>query len=103
MRLIAAALVAVVLGDLTDAACDPIGWPGPASAAVVVAPSAGGQDDACKAFCVQDCFCCSRSETAVTETPQPTLVLVAQASAPSAASLQAVVRPVPLRPPLALS
>ena len=102
-RLVAAMLVALVLGDLSDAACDPIGWPGPASDAALSGLEAGGPDDACATSCVQDCFCCSRSEAPDSAAAVPKLTPVAEASALDAVSIVPVVRAVPQRPPLALS
>ena len=100
-RLVALLLAAVVCADVTlDAACDPIGLPGPAS----VAFSANtGSADACSSFCVPDCFCCSRSETAGPALILPALTALAQVPSPSPAFVPAVVRPVPEPPPLALS
>jgi hypothetical protein len=96
-------LAAVVCADVTlDAACDPIDVPGPASA--VAARSADtGSADVCTSFCVPDCFCCSRSETASPALTLPPLTALAQAPSPNPASVPAGVRPVAEPPPLAIS
>jgi hypothetical protein len=102
-RLAALLLAAVVCADVTlDAACDPIGLPGPASAAPAFSADTGN-GDACAESCVPDCFCCSRSETAVQVLALPGLTALAQAPSPAPVSVLAVVRPVPEPPPLALS
>jgi hypothetical protein len=100
---VALLLAAVVCADVTlDAACDPIGLPGPASAAAAF--SAGeGTTDACAGTCVADCFCCSRSETASPTLTLPDLTALAQAPSLAPDCVSAVVRPVPEPPPLALS
>lgn len=96
-------LAAAVCADVTlDAACDPIGLPGPAKTAAVFCSDTGA-DDACAQSCVPDCFCCSRSETAGQALTLPPLTALAQAPTPIADSALAVVRPVPEPPPLALS
>lgn len=101
-RLLALLLAAVVCADMTlDSACDPIDLPGPASA--VAALSAAGSADACTSFCIPDCFCCSRSETAGPALTLPPLTALAQAPSPNPAPVAAVVRPVAEPPPLALS
>ena len=100
-RLLALLLAAVVCADLTlDAACDPIGLPGPASVAL---SADTGSADARSSFCVPDCFCCSSSETAGPVLILPALTALAQVPSPSPAFVPAVVRPVPEPPPLALS
>ena len=103
-RLVALLLAAVVCADVTlDAACDPIGLPGPRRPPRRSPPTTG-TGDACADICVADCFCCSRSETA-----GPALILPASDRAGAGAvpraraSVPAVVRPVPEPPPLALS
>jgi hypothetical protein len=102
-RFVALLLAAVVCADVTlDVACDPIGLPGPATAAAVSADDAG-TGDARPGTCVADCFCCSRSETAGPALVLPGLTATAQAPSPDPASVPAVVRPVPQPPPLALS
>ena len=102
-RLLALLLAAVVCADMTlDAACDPIDVPGPASAVAALAAHTGSAD-ACASFCVPDCFCCSRSETASPALTLPPLTVLAQALSPNPASVPAVVRPVAEPPPLALS
>jgi len=102
-RLVALLLAAVAYADVTlDAACDPIAFPGPSSAAAVFSADTGN-GDACAKSCVPDCFCCSRSETAVPALALPGLTVLAQALSPAPASVTAVVRPVPNPPPLALS
>jgi len=99
---VALLLAAVVCADVTlDAACDPIRLPSPESTAVL---SAGSEaSDACAETCVADCFCCSRSETAVPAVALPGLTALAQAPPPAPVSVPAVVRPVLELPPLALS
>jgi hypothetical protein len=100
-RLVALLLAAVVCADVTlDAACDPIGLPGPASVAFSANTGSAG---ACASFCVPDCFCCSRSETAGPALILPALTALAQVPSPTPAFVPAVVRPVPEPPPLALS
>jgi hypothetical protein len=100
-RLVALLLAAVVCADVgLDAACDPLGLPGPAATAAFSA--ATGPGDACEGFCVPDCFCCSLSETASPALTLPGLTALAQAPSPDPASVLAVVRPVPELPPLAL-
>jgi hypothetical protein len=102
-RVVALLLAAVVCADVTlDTACDPIGLPGAASATAAFSAD-GGPTDACAETCVPDCFCCSRSETAGPGLVLPGLTAMAQAPSPDAASVPAVVRPVPQPPPLALS
>jgi len=102
-RLVALLLLAVACADVTlDAACDPIGFPGPASAAAALSADAGNGDARTKS-CVPDCFCCSRSETAGPALALPGLTVLAQAPSPDPSSVPAVVRPVPDPPPLALS
>ena len=102
-RLVALLLAAVVCADVTlDAACDPIRLPGPASTVPAFSADAG-TGDACADTCVADCFCCSRSETAGPALILPGLTVLAQAAAAIAASVPAVVQPVPEPPPLALS
>jgi len=93
----------VVCADVTlDAACDPIGFLGPASAAAVFS-SDNETRDARAETCVADCFCCSRSETAGPAVVLPGLTALAQAPSSDPASVPSVVRPVPEPPPLALS
>jgi hypothetical protein len=100
---VALLLAAVVCADVTlDAACDPIGLPGPASSAAAFSGDTQTVD-ACADGCIPDCFCCSRSETAGPALTLPVLTAVAQAPAPSPAFVPAVVRPVPEPPPLALT
>jgi len=102
-RLVALLLAVVVCADITlDATCDPIGLPGSASGCTAVSAS-NWSDDACASFCVQDCFCCSRSETAGPAVTLPPLTALAHAPSPSPAYVPAVVLPVPEPPPLALS
>jgi len=102
-RLVAWLLAAVVCADVTlDAACDPIGFPGPASAAAAFSADSESRD-ACAETCVADCFCCSRSETAGPALVLPGLTALAQTPSPDPASVRSVVRPVPEPPPLALS
>jgi hypothetical protein len=102
-RLAALLLAAVVCADVTlDAACDPVGLPGPAAAAPEFSAEAG-RGDACADSCVPDCFCCSRSETAGPALVLPGLTALEQAPSSDPASVPAVVRPVPELPPLALS
>jgi hypothetical protein len=102
-RLVALLVAAVVCGDVTlDVACDPLGFPGPTSAAAAVsAETANG--DACAESCVPDCFCCSCSETAVPALVLPGLTALSQAPSPGPVSVAAVVGAVPEPPPLALS
>lgn len=102
-RLVALLLAAVVCADISlGAGCDPIDLPSRTSAAAALSPL-GGSADACASFCVPDCFCCSRSETAGPALTLPPLTALAQAPSPSPASMPAVVRPVAEPPPLALS
>ena len=102
-RLVALLLAAVVCADVTlDAACDPIGLPGPASAAAASSADRGPAD-ACAESCVPDCFCCSRSETAGPALVLPGLTALARVPSPDPVSVPAIVRPVPQPPPLALS
>ena len=102
-RLVALLLAAVLCADVTlDAACDPIGLPGPAASATAFSADAG-TGDACADTCVADCFCCSRSETAGPALILPGLTVLAQAAAAIPPSVPAVVQPVPEPPPLALS
>jgi hypothetical protein len=103
LRLVASLLAAVVCADVTlDAACDPIAFPGPPATAAVTPDETGGADT-CADFCVPDCFCCSRSETAGPALVLPALTALAQVLCASPESVPAVVRPVPQPPPLALS
>ena len=103
LRLSALLLAAVVCADMTlDAACDPIDVPGPAAAAAALSADTRSAD-ACTSFCVPDCFCCSRSETAGPVLTLPPLTVLAQAPSPSPTSVPAVVLPVAEPPPLALS
>jgi len=103
-RLVALLLAAIVCADVTlDAACDPIDLPGSASGATAVSAGGSSPDDSCASFCVPDCFCCSRSETAGPALVLPGLTALAQAPSPDPASVPSVVRPVPEPPPLALS
>jgi hypothetical protein len=100
---LAALLLAVVCADVTlGAACDPVGFPGPAPASAVLSADTGFAD-ACASFCVPDCFCCSRSETAGPALILPGLDALARAPSPDPVPVPAVVRPVPEPPPLALS
>ena len=85
-----------------DAACDPINLPGASSAVAAISPLTGSAD-ACASFCVPDCFCCSRSETAGPALTLPPLTALAQAPSPNPASVPAVARPVAEPPPLGLS
>ena len=102
-RLVVSLLAAVLCADVTlDAACDPIALPGPAAAAAV-SPDEPGGADACADFCVPDCFCCSRSETAGPELVLPALTALEQVPYASPEAVPVVVRPVPQPPPLALS
>jgi hypothetical protein len=102
-RLVALLLTAVVCADVTlDAACDPVGFAGPASTAAAFS-SDTDSGDACAESCVPDCFCCSRSEAAGPALALPGLTALAQAPSPTPPSVPAVVRPVPEPPPLALS
>ena len=102
-RLVALLLAAVVCADVTlDAACDPIGFLGPASAAAGFSARTECAD-ACAEWCVPDCFCCSRSETAVPALVLPGLTALARVPSPDPASVPTVVRPVSEPPPLALS
>lgn len=102
-RIVALLLAAVVCADVTlDAACDPIGFPGP-PAAVAVSPDETGGADTCADFCVPDCFCCSRSEAAGPELVLPALTALATVPCAPPGSVPAVVRPVPQPPPLGLS
>lgn len=55
-RVVTLLLLALVLADLNDADCDPIGV-GPAASGI--APAEGETSDGCGAVCVPDCFCCS--------------------------------------------
>jgi hypothetical protein len=103
-RVVALLLAVVVCADITlDAACDPIRLPGSASGATAVSAGGSSSDEVCASFCVPDCFCCSRSETASPALTLPALAALAQAPSPSPASVPAVVLPVPEPPPLALS
>jgi hypothetical protein len=96
-------LASVVCADLTlDAACDPTAFPGPASAAAARSADTGN-GDACADSCVLDCFCCSRSETAVLALALPGLTVLAHAPCSGPVWVTAVARPVPEPPPLALS
>ena len=101
LRLVALLLTTVVCADVTlDAACDPIGVPGPStSVAAANAPSG----DACAGSCIPDCFCCSRSETAGPALALPPPTLLRQTAAATPASITAGVRPVSELPPLAHS
>jgi hypothetical protein len=102
-RLVALLLAAVICGDVTlDAACDPIDLPAPASASTAVSADMASTD-ACASFCIPDCFCCSRSETAGLALTLPALTDLSHAPSPGLAPVQAVVRPVPEPPPLGLS
>ena len=102
-RLVALLLLAVACADVTlDAACDPIGFPGHATAAVAFSVDAG-TCGARAATCVADCFCCSRGETAGPAVTLPALTVLARCLSPNPASVPAVVRPVSEPPPLARS
>ena len=102
-RLVALLLAAVVCADITlGAGCDPVELPGPTSGTEAVS-AYGESADACATFCIPDCFCCSRSETASAALTLPPLTATAKAPAPRPGSVSAVVRPVPEPPPLALS
>ncbi len=102
-RLAGLLLAVVVCADVTlDAACDPIGLPGPA-AATAIRPADAGRSEACANQCVPDCFCCSRSEQAGPALILPGLAAVAQAPPVRPAFLALVARPVLELPPLALS
>jgi hypothetical protein len=102
-RLVAVILTALACSEVSlDAACDPIPLPGPASASAGLSADTGSAD-ACAAFCVPDCFCCSRAETAGPALTLPPLTALAQAPSLNPASVPAIVRPVPEPPPLALS
>ena len=102
-RVVALLLAAAVCVDVTlDAACDPIDLSGPASAVAALSADTGSAD-ACASFCVPDCFCCSRSETAGPALTLPPLTALAQVPSPDPASVPAVVRPVAEPPPLAFS
>ncbi len=103
-RLVALLLAAVVCADVTlDAGCDPVDLPGSALGATAVSAGDSSSADACASFCVPDCFCCSRSETASPALTLPALTALAQAPSASPVSVPAVVLPVPEPPPLALS
>jgi hypothetical protein len=53
----AALLLALIVADLGDAACDPL----PAqSSALAVMEARADRAEACGSSCVPDCFCCSR-------------------------------------------
>jgi hypothetical protein len=102
-RLVVLLLAVVVCADVAfDAACDPIDPPVATSCAEVSGGS-GTPSDACTSFCVPDCYCCSRGETAGPVLTLPGLIAMAQAAWPTAASAPSVVVPVPDPPPLARS
>ncbi len=100
VRLVAALLVTLALGEVADAACDPIGWPGSGSAPSLAAAASGSHNGAGPAFCVQDCFCCSQAETPTAMPPLPSFAPVTKTPAAASASIKPVDRPVPQRPPL---
>ena len=103
-RLVALLLAAVVCFDLTlDATCDPIDLSGSASRATAVSVDRSSSADACASFCVADCFCCSRSETAGPALTLPPLTALSRVPEPERDSVPTVIRPVPQPPPLALS
>lgn len=92
-----------ICADLAlDAACDPIELPGAVSAGAELGP-VNGSSAGFRSFCVPDCFCCSRSETAELALPLPPLDITAKAPAPIPVSVTTVVRPVLELPPVALS
>jgi hypothetical protein len=102
-RLVVMLLAAVVCADLAlGAGCDPLDLPGPASRAAAMSLD-DASADACASFCVRDCFCCFRSETAGPALTLPPLTALARAPSPEPGSVPAVVRPVLEPPPLALS
>lgn len=58
-RCLALALMAVVAGDLLDAACDPLPtW----TDTTTVEAGSGGDADACSDICVADCYCCNAGD-----------------------------------------
>ncbi len=104
LRLVALSLAAAICVDVAvDAACDPMCLSAPDSTTVIDDAGWGGPIHAYAGFCVPDCFCCSRSETAVAGLTVPPLVHVAEAPEQGPDSVTAVVRPVPEPPPLAIS
>ena len=103
-RLVALLLAVVVSADITlGAACDPIDLPASAPGATAVSAGGSAPVDACTSFCVPDCFCCSRSETAGPALTLPDLSAIARAISPVPASVPSIARPVPEPPPLAFS
>ena len=102
-RLLALLLAAIVCADVTlDAACDPIDLPSPTSALVALSVDTGSADG-CASFCVPDCSCCSRSETAGPALTLPPLTVLAQTPSSNPAAVLAVVRAVPELPSLTFS
>ena len=69
-RLFALALMAVVAGDLLDAACDP--FPG-LTQPVTIAAGTDTDDDQCTDTCVADCYCCSALDRASMSAPDDPL------------------------------
>jgi hypothetical protein len=103
LRVVAFLLAGVVCADVAfDAACDPIDPPVAASGASVSGGS-GSPSEPCSSFCVPDCYCCSRGETAGPVLTLPGLTALDEAAWPTAASAPSVVLPVPDPPPLARS
>jgi hypothetical protein len=102
-RLVVLLLAAVLCADASlDAACDPLDLLAPVSASMTLSANTGSTD-ACASFCVPDCFCCSRSETAGPALTLPALTALAQVPFAVPAFVPAVVRSVLEPPPLARS
>ena len=72
-RFLAFLLLALICGDITEAACDPIGIFPAAPALTHSYPQAG---DPCGEFCVHDCFCCAST------LPAPAAFLLLRAEIP---------------------
>lgn len=62
--------MAVVAGELLDAACDP--FPGLTQPAAIAAGS-GGEVDQCSDTCIADCYCCSALDRPSMDVPEDPL------------------------------
>ena len=84
LRVLAFLLLAVIASDvLVDGDCDPPPLHA-GSASVALAPAVpGASGDPCAAFCVPDCFCCSRSVAAAPAVAPPAPVALAALTAPA--------------------
>ena len=62
-RTVALLVLALIVPDIWDAACDSLSLPQPDP---TISAHESRQSDPCVAFCVPDCFCCSTVTPAIT-------------------------------------